>query len=167
MIRSGAGFPLKRLDQGDRLFHQRPSCVPRGGVAGDAFRHFGVKRLRCRDQDGLAAGVFRECLRIAAFARPRAAEDEEALRHHCGVLQAAGRRAGPSRRHGCSLGRKRRALGAPWMLRQIADADRSYACERNRVVIFHRASADADRADQDTFFVNDGQSAGKRNQAVV
>jgi hypothetical protein len=62
---------VKRLGQRDGFFHKRLLCFPRGGVAGDAFCHFG-------DQDRMAAGGFREALRIAAFAQPRAAEDEQA-----------------------------------------------------------------------------------------
>src|ERR1700680_1549014 len=34
--------------------------------------------LRRRDQDRVKAGAFRETLRVAAFARPRAAEDQKA-----------------------------------------------------------------------------------------
>jgi hypothetical protein len=72
-----AGFAPEGLGQRDRFFHKRPARIPRGGVASDALCHLRVTRLRRRDQDWMAPGGFGELLRVAAFARPRAAEDEK------------------------------------------------------------------------------------------
>src|SRR5580704_6956150 len=60
-----------------------------------------------------------------------------------------------------------RASGAPRMFRQIADADRPYPGECNRVIILDGASADTDGAPQNALFVNDGQTAGKCNQPII
>ena len=53
------------------------------------------------------------------------------------------------------------------MFRQIADADRPYPGQCNRVIILDGASADADGARQNALFVNDGQTAGKCNQPII
>src|SRR5450759_3020044 len=55
----------------------------------------------------------------------------------------------------------------PGMLGQIADPDRSDACERDGVIVLDRASADPDRANQNAIRVDDGQAARKGNQTLV
>ncbi len=76
----GAGLPPEGLGQRDRFFHKRPARIPCASMAGYARNHLSVTRLRCRDQDRMAPGGFREPLRIAAFARPCAAKDKQAFR---------------------------------------------------------------------------------------
>jgi hypothetical protein len=72
------GFPAKRGGQRDRFFDERPAPVPRRGMTGDPLGHLAIACFRRRDQDGMAPRGFRETLRIAAFARPRATEDKKA-----------------------------------------------------------------------------------------
>jgi hypothetical protein len=84
-----AGLAPDSRGQRDRFFHQCPARVPRGGMAGDAPGHLSVAWLRRRDQDRMATRDFREPLRIAAFARPRAAEDEQAFRQNAPRIMSA------------------------------------------------------------------------------
>jgi len=73
------GLPPECSGQRDRFFHQRPARIPCGGMTGDALGHLAIARLRRRDQDGMPPRGFCETLRVAAFARPSAAEDEQAF----------------------------------------------------------------------------------------
>ncbi len=53
------------------------------------------------------------------------------------------------------------------MFRQIDNADDLDACLRYVMIVAHRAAANAYRANQHTVLIDNGQAAGKGNQAVI
>gem|GEM_PF-6049717 len=153
-----AGLAQKGLSERDGFFYKRPACIPRTCVAGDAPGHLAVCRLCRGKQDGMTAGGFGESLRIGTLARSRAAKDKKRFRQDFEAFHSLG----PSAPR---LGRS--GSGAPGMRRQIADADRGDARQRDFMIVFNGAPADADRTNEDSVFIDNRQAARKCNQPVV
>ena len=75
---AGTRLGAERPGDLERLLERRPALTPVGPVAGDARRHLLVPRLRGRQIEPLRPVGLGKALRIGAFSRPRAAEDQQA-----------------------------------------------------------------------------------------